>query len=129
MLTVQLMESMDDAHLVAVLRAEQDPLTSSAAEIELLARLEAKLDEIAPAMADVLYEYDVTPEALEAIHQSHPCSLKEMAELLKALSNAEIHTPEQLAAVIAMATSIKGIANDAGDAFTRLSQLITTAQE
>lgn len=44
MLTPSTMSQMSDEHLVAAIRAELDPLTSTPIEIELLNRLEAQID-------------------------------------------------------------------------------------
>lgn len=124
MLTAQLMQSMDDRHLVASIYAEQDPLTSSAAEIELLARFEALLDEASEhkPVADLLEEY-------EAVIESHPASLKDQAALLSLLNDQDIHEPDQLKALLDTSDKFRALANDAGDFFTRLTDLVTTNQE
>lgn len=133
-LTAQLMANMDDGYLVSALHAEIDPLTSTDAERELLARVERLLDERADTspLTDLMAEYDLDEDAtpdLKALLESHPSSLKTMAEMLALLNDEDIHETEQLKALIARANEFRAIANDAGDVLTRLSQLITTAQE
>lgn len=101
MLTAQLMASMDDRHLVASIYAEQDMLTSSAAEIELLARFEALLEQQ---------------------------NTETTVALLEALGEAGIDDPASLRADLELAKTLRALTKAAGDVFTRLSQ-ITTEQE
>ena len=131
MLTAQLMKSMDDRHLVASLYAEQDPLTSSAAEIELLDRFERLLDEASEhkPVADLLEEYEVATDDVKAVIESHPASLKDQAALLSLLNDQDIHEPDQLKALLDTSDKFRALANDAGDFFTRLNDLVTTNQE
>lgn len=131
MLTAQLMQSMDDRHLVASIYAEQDPLTSSAAEIELLARFERLLDEAHDnqPIAELLDEYEVSTDDMKAVIESHPASLKDQAALLSLLNDQDIHEPDQLKALLDTSDKFRTLANDAGDFFTRLNDLVTTVQE
>jgi hypothetical protein len=127
-LTAQLMQSMDDDHLVMALRAEIDPLTSTAAEIILLDRFETLLDEKNPALDAVFADYEIEAEGLQAVCESHPASLKEMAELLQVLSDDDIHTPDQLRAKLERSDKFFDIATDAGDVLSRLADLAKTTQ-
>ena len=124
MLTAQLAKSMDDEHLLASARAEIDPLTSTALELELLDRFERLLDEASEhkPVADLLEEY-------EAVIESHPASLKDQAALLSLLNDQDIHEPDQLKALLDTSDKFRALANDAGDFFTRLNDLVTTNQE
>lgn len=124
MLTAQLAKSMDDEHLLASARAEIDPLTSTALELELLDRFERLLDEASEhkPVADLLEEY-------EAVIESHPASLKDQAALLALLNDQDIHEPDQLKALLDTSDKFRALANDAGDFFTRLNDLVTTNQE
>lgn len=83
MLTAQLAKLMDDAHLLASARAEIDPLTSTALELELLDRFERLLDEASEhkPVADLLEEYEVGTDDMRAVIDSHPASLKDQAAL------------------------------------------------
>jgi hypothetical protein len=131
MLTAQLMKSMDDEHLLASARAEIDPLTSTALELELLERFERLLDEASEykPVADLLEEYEVGTDDVKAVIESHPASLKDQATLLSLLNDQDIHEPDQLKELLELAAKFRALANDAGDFFTRLTDLVTTNQE
>jgi hypothetical protein len=131
MLTAQLAASMDDEHLLASARAEIDPLTSTALELELLERFERLLDEASEhkPVADLLEEYEVGTDDVKAVIESHPASLKDQAALLSLLNDQEIHEPDQLKELLELTAKFRALANDAGDFFTRLNDLLTTNQE
>lgn len=131
MLTAQLAKSMDDEHLLASARAEIDPLTSTALELELLERFERLLDEASEnqPVADLLEEYEVGTDDVKAVIESHPASLKDQAALLSLLNDQDIHEPDQLKELLELAAKFRALANDAGDFFTRLNDLLTTNQE
>ena len=131
MLTAQLAKSMDDEHLLASARAEIDPLTSTALELELLERFERLLDEASEhkPVADLLEEYEVGTDDVKAVIESHPASLKDQAALLSLLNGQDIHEPDQLKELLELAAEFRALANDAGDFFTRLNDLLTTNQE
>lgn len=94
-MTAQLMAAMSDEHLVAAIRAEHDPLTSTAIEDELLARFERAIS------SEVTFEdYDVTKEQIETILEAHPADADVLAMLLAALNDAGIHGVESLAELI-----------------------------
>ncbi|WP_334157900.1 hypothetical protein [Oryzomicrobium sp.] len=125
------MKSMDADHLVAAARAELDPKTSTLLELELLDRLEALLDRAHhnTPIADLIAEYGITDDDVRAVIESHPASSKDQAALLSLLNDEDIHEPDQLKEALRLLKEFEAIANDAGDAVYRLSQLITTAQE
>ena len=131
MLTAQLAKLMDDAHLLASARAEIDPLTSTALELELLDRFERLLDEASEhkPVADLLEEYEVATDDVKAVIESHPASLKDQAALLSLLNDQDIHEPDQLKALLDTSDKFRALANDAGDVFTRLSELAASTQE
>ena len=131
MLTAQLMKSMDVEHLLASARTEQDPLTSTPLELELIDRLEALLDEQRDTqpIADLIEEHEVSTDDIKAVIESHPAGLKEQAALLSLLNDQDIHEPDQLKELIELADKFRALANDAGDLFTRLNDLVTTHQE
>ena len=131
MLTAQLAKSMDDEHLLASARAEIDPLTSTALELELLDRFERLLDEASEhkPVADLLEEYEVATDDVKAVIESHPASLKDQAALLSLLNDQDIHEPDQLKALLDTSDKFRALANDAGDFFTRLNDLVTANQE
>ena len=123
MLTAQLAKSMDDEHLLASARAEIDPLTSTALELELLERFERLLAEASEnkPVDDLLEEYEVGTDDVKAVIESHPASLKDKAALLSLLNDQDIHEPDQLEELLELATKFRALANDAGDFFTRAS--------
>ena len=131
MLTAQLAKLMDDAHLLASARAEIDPLTSTALELELLDRFERLLDEASEhkPVADLLEEYEVGTDDMRAVIDSHPASLKDQAALLSLLNDQDIHEPDQLKALLDTSDKFRALANDAGDFYHRLNDLVTANQE
>lgn len=131
MLTAQLAKSMDDEHLLASARAEIDPLTSTALELELLDRFERLLDEQHDneGVRALSEEYELTADDMRAVIESHPASLKDQAALLSLLNDQDIHEPDQLKELLELAAEFRALANDAGDFFTRLNDLLTTNQE
>lgn len=131
MLTAQLAKSMDDEHLLASARAEIDPLTSTALELELLDRFERLLDEQHDneGVRALSEEYELTADDMRAVIESHPASLKDQAALLSLLNDQDIHEPDQLKALLDIYDKFRALANDAGDFFTRLNDLVTTNQE
>lgn len=131
MLTAQLMKSMDAERLLASARTEQNPLTSTALELELLDRLEKLLDEQhdTQPIADLIDEFEVSTDDMKAVIESHPASLKDQAALLSLLNDQDIHEPDQLKELLEFAAKFRALASDAGDLFTRLNDLVTTHQE
>lgn len=129
MMTAQLMKSMDDHHLVASLYAEQDPLTSSAAEIELLTRFEALLDEKDDEFNEAVGEFDFEAKDIKALGDALIQNTNNTVALLEAIAEAGIDDPESLKAELDLAKKFRALVEDAGDVFTRLSDLLTTAQE
>lgn len=131
MLTAQLAKSMDDEHLLASARAKIDPLTSTALELELLDRFERLLDEQHDneGVRALSEEYELTADDMRAVIESHPASLKDQAALLALLNDQDIHEPDQLKALLDTSDKFRALANDAGDFFTRLNDLVTTNQE
>lgn len=123
MLTPQLMGTMDDAHLVAALRAEFDPLTSTALEIELLKRFERMLDEKRDDEPfDDARDDEPFDDALEDTFIEH----EQLPEVIKVLSEFNAADIAILRQKLERADKFYDIANDAGDVITRLNDLINT---
>lgn len=129
MLTAQLMKSMDDHHLVASIYAEQDSLTSSAAEIELLTRFEALLDEKDDELNEAVGEFDFEAKDIKALGDALILNTDNTVALLSAIADAGIDDPALLKAELELAKNFRALTEDAGDVFTRLSDLLATAQE
>lgn len=111
-MSAQLMASMDDDHLVAALLSELDPMTSTAAEQELLSRLEGLLDqkrEVKP-LDDALATSEVLPEEIPAV--------------LSTMSEFSCYDAGDLRAKLERADKFYSIAQEAGDAFSRLNDLV-----
>jgi len=133
MLTAALMQSMSLQHLLAAAHTELDALTSTPLEHELLRRLEDRLpyEDQAETFLALADEYGVTAADLRAVLESNPASAKDMASMLSALSDEDIHGPEQVKALIKTSTEFRNLAIDAAYTFTRLAALAetTTAEE
>jgi hypothetical protein len=128
MMTAQLMKSMDDRHLVASVHAELDPLTSSAAEIELLARFEALLDERNDELKGVVEYFDFEVKDIRALGDALIQNTDTTVALLNTIAKAGIEDPESLKAELDLAKKFRDLIEDAGDVFTRLSDLLTTQE-
>ena len=129
MLTAQLAKSMDDEHLLASARAEIDPLTSTALELELLDRFEALLDEQDGELTEAVEEFDFEAKHIKALGDALIQSTENTVALLEVIGEAGFDDPELLKAELELAAKFRALANDAGDFFTRLNDLLTTNQE
>ena len=125
MLTPQLMESMDDGHLVAAIHAEINPLTTTPLEIELLGRVEDLLEQIDAEAADALAEFSLEAGDIKTLGEALIGDADNSAAILSAVADADIDTPSALIAQLKLADQFKSLAEDAGDVFTRLAQLTT----
>lgn len=151
-LNLELLKAMGDQHAINALRADFDPLVNTPLEALLIDWLENLLDQAADdepvaevmanhgletadieALADALIEgTDTTVELLKALGENNLTSLDELNNTLaldKVLEEAGIDTPEELTRQLELAEQFRSIAADAGDVFSRLTQLTTTAQE
>lgn len=88
----------EPAHLIAAARSQINPLTSTPLELELLKRFEELHAEHAEAVPfqTIAWEYEVSPDELEGLIQSHEGSIKDMTALLSALNDAEINDVTEL---------------------------------
>lgn len=142
MLTPAYLKQLSDAELARIASREINDLTSTPLEVELLARLEqligaAALRKVAEdhgvtaqdidALLGAIGDFEVPPEHLRQLLESHPSNVSEMASLLASLNDQDIHSRDQLEPLIAFATEFRALANDAGDVFERLSTLTTNA--
>lgn len=129
MLTAQLAKSMDDEHLLASARAEIDTLTSTALELELLERFERLLDERNGDINEAIGEFDFEAEDINALGDALILDTSNTVALLKVIGEAGFDNPELLKAALELDAKFHALANDAGDFFTRLNDLLTTNQE
>lgn len=128
-LTAQLMASMDDGHLVSALHAEMDPLTSTETEQELLARFESLLDLANDEHKVAAENYDLSPADITTLGDALIVNADQTAKLLGVIGAEGYDDPDTLKADLELLTNFRALANDMGDAASRLSQLITTVQE
>lgn len=129
MLTAQLAKSMDDEHLLASARAEIDPLTSTALELELLDRFERLLDEVDGDLNEAVAEFDFEAKHIKSLGDALIQSTENTVAILEVIGAAGFDDPELLKAELELAAKFRALANDAGDFFTRLNDLVTTNQE
>ena len=128
MLTPFLMTQLDHGHLIAAVHCEINPLTSTALERELLARLEACVDEHDDALTEAAEAYDFGAEDIKALGDALVENTTVTVALLNVLGAADIHDPDRLRAQLALANQFHALADDAGDVFARLAQLTTTTE-
>lgn len=128
-LSAQLMASMDDDHLVTALHAELDPLTSTAAEQELLTRFEALLDEKDDELQQAVNNHDLTAECINKLGDALIVNADRTAKLLEVIGDEGYDDPAVLKADLELLSKFRAIANDLGENAARLFNLITTAQE
>lgn len=129
MLTPTLMAQMYHGHFVAAVHCEIDPLTSTVLERELLARLEALLDEDQGNLSQAAEEYDLGAEDIKTLGDALIEDTTVTVALLKVLAAASIDDPDTLRGRLALAEQFHALAKEAGDVFTRLAQLTTLIKE
>ena len=143
-LSIELLKAMNDQHAVNALRADFDPIVNTPLESFLLDWVEALVDEVdsdlsieaenhgldaedIKALGEALIEdADNTVALLGVIHKagiSDVDTLNGVFALIEVLDEAGIDTPETLKAQLALADQFRTLANDAGDVFSRLTEL------
>lgn len=127
--SIATLKMMDDGHAIAVLRAEMDDLTSTPLELFLLDWVESLLDDGTGAHKEVAEEYDLDATDIEKLGDALIENAANSAALLSALGEADILTPEALAEILEFRSTFVAVANDSGDSFTRLNDLINQAKE
>jgi len=125
------LRTMSDSEFLRYANAQLNDLTSTDIERELLRRLESNQDQAEQieglvALAD---EYTFTASELRTVIESCPLSLPEMAALLAALNDEDIHGADDLKKRLGVLKKFNALANDAGDIFNQLQIIIDTLQE
>ena len=94
---------MELDHLLAVVHADMDPLTTTATERELLRRLEEAADRLADvtAYADALDDSGLSADDVTAIAGASDADPEDMAAMLAILKDHGIYTAAQLRTVLA----------------------------
>jgi hypothetical protein len=127
-LSIELLKAMEPGHAINALRADFDPLVNSPLEAFLIDWIESLVDDgidYAPLIAaadNAGYE----PKDIEALTDALIGDVPATVALLEALTEAGIDTPAALTAKLERADKFYDIAQDAGDVFTRLTQLVET---
>lgn len=129
MLDAQTLSCMSDDQLAQHLHVALDPLTSTAAEAELLKRFEELLDERSPEIDSALDEYNFDAGGIKTLGDALIVDASNSAALLSILNENDLNDPDSLKAELELAEQFRALVEDAGDVFTRLSDLSTTAQE
>lgn len=114
--SIETLKLMDLSHLMAAVRTELDPLTSTPLELELLARLES-------------ITFTSNEQELQQLEDSLIGDASNSIAMLDVLTEYDISTPKALKAALETLSDFRTLADDAGDVFTRLSSLTTTVQE
>lgn len=140
------LRTLTDEEFLRHALAVQDPLTSSAIEAECLRRFEALLDthdseayelvtereldaSVLRDTLDTLDAHDIEPGALAQLCDAMLIGPANTAALLNALAAADLDAPESLKAELDLAKQFRALVEDAGDVFSRLSELTTTANK
>jgi len=133
---------LTDEELARIARAEVNDLTSTPLELELLSRFEKLLDasgvvnaidsagydpEDAKAILDNASEFDIDAKGIQELGEAMILNTSNSVDLLKAIGEAGFDSPQQIKTEFELAQQFRALANDAGEAFTRLSELSTTA--
>jgi Tat protein secretion system quality control protein TatD with DNase activity len=129
MLNEQTMRNMPDDQLVRALHAEFNPITSTPAEQILLERLENLLDTIDNTLTATAEEYGFAAKDIKTLGDAVIINADRTAALLSVIGEAGIDDPQELKTQLEAFEKFCALAEDAGDVFTRLSQLTTTVQE
>lgn len=126
-----LLNNLSDDELLRHFHAQHDPLTSTPITDELAKRFEALVDRLSQhdALISLAEEYELKVEEVKDLIESHPETIDVLTKLLAKLNDRDIHQVEQLTKLIEFADKFRSLASDAGDVFTKLNELITTAQE
>lgn len=120
--------NLSDAELCVHVDATVDAMTSTDVERELLKRLEARVAADSLPVTQIAEEFDIDPEALRALCESHPGDMADFTAILAKLNDYDIHTVAQLEEQIERSRKFYDIANDAGDALARLAALAAETQ-
>lgn len=123
---------LSDEELLAVAYAEQDPLTSTPLELELVKRLATASDELDyhKPVTSVLDEFDdIAPADLRDLLERAPAKggLKEAVQLLSVLAEEEVETAEALRAAFEIVGKLNELTIDPTQALDALETLFNTA--
>ena len=124
MLTANLMASMGDEHLIAALRAEIDPLTSTSIEIELLNRFEKVLQH--SSIIDLVEEHEINDSEITALGEALAIGIANLSATVALLDEFSATEPGTLREKLERADKFYDIAGDAGDVIARLNDLVNS---
>ena len=146
-LSIELLKAMDGQHAVNALRADFDPIVNTPLESFLLDWVESLVDEVDSDLSIEAENHGLDAEDIKALGEAliedadntvallsvigkagtDVDELKGVFALIEVLDEAGIDTPETLKARLALADQFRALANDAGDVFSRLTELTTGA--
>ncbi len=98
-------------------------------ERELLARVERLLDEADDGIVKAAENYDLSAADITTLGDALIVNADHTAKLLGVIGAEGYDDPDTLKADLELLSNFRALANDMGDAATRLSQLTTTVQE
>lgn len=130
-LTPELMKLMDNGPLIAAVRCELDPLTSTPLELELLRRLEVNLDseDELSEFAEVAENHDLTAEDFARLADALIVDTDTTVALLGVINDEGYDAATALRRILDIANDFHAIAADLqGDAIHRLNTLIQSTQ-
>ena len=145
--SIELLKAMDGQHAVNALRADFDPIVNTPLESFLLDWVESLVDEVDSDLSIEAENHGLDAEDIKALGEAliedadntvallsvigkagtDVDELKGVFALIEVLDEAGIDTPETLKARLALADQFRALANDAGDVFSRLTELTTGA--
>lgn len=131
-LSLELLKSMDPQHAINALRADHNPLTSTALETYLIEWVESLVDQSADAVpyVEAAENCNFSASDIDMLGEMvGDYDLDTLAKLVEVLGTAGIATAETLKSRLDLADRFIEIAEDAGDFLPRLTDLITTTQE
>lgn len=122
---------LTDEELLSLAYAEQDPLTTTPMETELVRRFTEAVDTMAAAQpfTDVLDEYDdIKPDQLRDLLERLPDGdVKAAAEIMGLLHEEDLTSVAAVRAALVIATKLQDLTDDPAKALEALETLFNTA--
>ena len=125
------LRTLTNAELARYADSQINELTSTALEVELLRRLEARAADDAEeeAVLERAAEYDLDADDIRKLGAALIVNTTNSAELLTTLAEAGYENAAALKDDLQLAEKFSALACDAGDVLTRLSELAAATNE
>lgn len=125
------LRTLANAELARYADSQTNELTSTALEVELLRRLEARAADDAEeeAVLERAAEYDFDADDIRKLGAALIVNATNSAELLTTLAEAGYENAAALKDDLQLAEKFSALACDAGDVLTRLSELAAATNE